>query len=67
MNSDGYLYKLNTSHKNEDYFYSLQLNDTVKEMIVEFFIVILGIEYDISKNYGVKIWHGGNRYHTTNQ
>ena len=59
MNSEGYLYKFNTSHKNEDYFFFLQLNDAVKEMIVEFLIVILGVEYDISKNYGDQIWYGG--------
>ena len=60
MIGNGFPYKFVTIYINEEYFCFLQVNDTVKEMNVEFLIIILGDKYCVSKDYGVTIYFAGS-------
>ena len=56
---DGFPYKFVTLHDNEDYYCFLRKDDTIKELINEFLIVILGSKFSSSEDYDVKIIFSG--------
>ena len=55
MTGDGYPYKFVTLHENEEYFCFLQMNDNIKEMLVEFLQTIVGPKFSSSQDYGANI------------
>ena len=57
MTGDGYPYKFVTLYENEEYFCFLQMDDTIKEMLVEFFQIIVGAKFSSSQDYGAKIMY----------
>ena len=59
MTGDGFPYKFATRHENEEYFCFLRVEDTIKEMIDDFLIIILGSEFSSSQDYGAQIMFGG--------
>ena len=59
MTDDGYPYKFVTFYENEEYFCFLQVDDTIKEMLVEFLQIILGVTFSSSQDYGAKIIYEG--------
>ena len=54
MTGDGYPYKFVTIYVNGEYFCFLQVNDTIKEMLVEFLQIILGANFYLHKNTVLK-------------
>ena len=59
MIGDGYPYKFVTFFENEEYFYFLQVDDTIKEMLVDFLQIIVGAKFPSSQDYGFKIIYTG--------
>ena len=59
MTGDGYPYKFVTFHVNEEYFCCLQVDDTIKEMLVEFLQIIVGAKFSSSHDYGAKLIYAG--------
>ena len=55
MTGDGYPYKFVTFHENEEYLCFLQVDDTIKEMRVEFIQIIVGTIFSSAQDYGAKI------------
>ena len=61
---DGFPYKFATLHDNKDYYCFLRKDDSIKEMINDFLIVILGSKFSSSQDYGAKIiFSGKNQTH----
>ena len=58
MIEDGFPYKFETLHGNKDYFCFLRKEGTIKEMINDFLIVILGSKFSSTQDYGAKIIFG---------
>ena len=59
MTGDGYPYKFVTLHENEEYFCFLQMDDTIKEMLVGFLQIIVGPKFSSSQDYDAKIMFAG--------
>ena len=59
MTGDGYPFKFVIFHENEEYFCFLQVDDTIKEMLVEFLQIIVGAKFSSSQDYGAKIIYTG--------
>ena len=59
ITGDGYHYKFVTFYENEEYFCFLQVDDTIKEMLVEFLQIIVGKIFHLYKNFGAKIMYAG--------
>ena len=57
MTGDGYPFKFVTFHENEEYFCFLQIDDTIKEILVEFLQIIVGAKFSSSQDYGAKIMY----------
>ena len=55
MNIYCHPFKFVTMFENDDYYYFLKLEDTVKELIIEFLKIIIGKNYSSSKDYDTKI------------
>ena len=55
MTGDGYPYNFVTLHENEEYFCFLRMEDTIKEMIVEFLQVIIGPKCPSAQDYETQI------------
>ena len=55
MTEDDFPYKFVTRHENKEYFCFLRKEDTIKEMINDFLIVILGSKFSSSQDYGAQI------------
>ena len=61
MNVDGYPFKFVIMFEDDDYYYFLKSENTVKELIIEFLKIILGKKYSSSKDYDTnKIFQGVN-------
>ena len=54
-----FLTKFATRHEDKEYFCFLRKEDTIKEMINDFLIVILGSEFSSSQDYGAQIMFSG--------
>ena len=61
MTEDGFPYKFVTRHENKEYFCFLRKEDTIKEMIIDFLIVILGSKFSSSQDYGAQIMFSGKK------
>ena len=61
MIEDGFPYKFVTLHENKEYFCFLRKEETIKEMINDFLIVILGSKFSSSQDYGAKIIFSGKK------
>ena len=59
MTGDGYPYNFVTPYENEEYFCFLRMDDTIKEILVEFLQIILGPKFSSSQDYGAKIIFAG--------
>ena len=59
MNGDGYPYKFVTPYENEEYFSFLRMDDTIKEILVEFLQFIIGPKFSSSQDYGTEIMFAG--------
>ena len=59
MTGDGYPFKFVTFHENEEYFCFLQMDDTIKEMLVEFLQITVREKSSSSQDYGAKIMYAG--------
>ena len=59
MIGDGYPYKFVTFYENKEYLYFLQVDDTIKEILIEFLQVIVGAKFTTSQEYGTKIIYAG--------
>ena len=59
MTDDGFPYKFATRHEDKEYFCFLRKEDTIKEMINDFLIVILGSKFSSSQDYGAQIMFSG--------
>ena len=59
MTGDGYPYKFVIFYKNEEYFCFLQVDDNIKEMLVEFLQIIVGAKFSSLQDYAAKIIFGG--------
>ena len=62
ITDDGYPYKFVTPYENEEYFYFLRMNDTIKEILDEFLQIILGPKFSSSQDYGAKIMFAGKNF-----
>ena len=62
MSSDGYPYNFLTLYENEEYFCFLQMDDTIKEMLVEFLQIIVSSKILSSRDYGANIMFVGEYF-----
>ena len=59
MTGDGYPYKFVTPYENEEYFSFLRMDDTIKEILVEFLQIVIGPKFSSSQDYGTEIMFAG--------
>ena len=60
-NTYGYPYKLVTSFDSDSYYYFLESEDTVKDLISYFLKFILGYNYSSSKDYNAFVMYQGTK------